>query len=154
MKTIVSGAIAGARLEPAPIRPEWIRGGAPQARCAELSRSCDGTAMTAVWDCTAGEFDWHFWGDETVHILEGEVIVDDGSGPRTLRPGDVALFPEGSTSRWVVPAYVKKLAFCRDPIPGAALTAIRGVRKLKAMLKRQPAGGGNALGGAPAASPA
>jgi uncharacterized cupin superfamily protein len=141
MGRIASASIDGATLEPAPIRPEWIRAGTPLARCAELSRSADGTALTAVWECTAGEFDWHFAGDETVHILDGEVIVDEGEGPRALRPGDVAFFPAGSTSRWRVPAYVKKLAFCRDPVPRPVLRAVGLVRRLKGLIGARKATG-------------
>lgn len=146
MSRIVCASIDSKRLEPAPIRPEWIRDGAPVARCAELSRSADGAALTAVWDCTAGEFDWYFAGDETVHILAGEVIIDDGAGPRPLRPGDVAFFPAGSTSRWRIPCYVKKLAFCRDPAPRLALLAIKIARRLKRLVGRGEA--------APALAPA
>lgn len=135
MGSFDNAAIDAARLQAAPIEPSWIVGGRPQARCAELTRSRDGTAATFVWDCTAGEFDWTFAADETVHILQGEVVVDDGSGPRTLRPGDVALFHAGSTCRWRVPAYVKKLAFLRDPIPRPAMLAIRSWRRLKALTR-------------------
>ena len=135
MGSFDNAAIDAARLQAAPIEPSWIVGGRPQARCAELTRSRDGTAATFVWDCTAGEFDWTFAADETVHILQGEVVVDDGSGPRTLRPGDVALFHAGSTCRWRVPAYVKKLAFLRDPIPRPAMLAIRSGRRLKALTR-------------------
>jgi uncharacterized cupin superfamily protein len=143
MGMVVSAQASDARLEPAPIRPEWVLEGAPLARSAVLSGSADGTAMTAVWDCTAGAFNWFFGGDETVHILEGEVIVDDGSGPQTLAAGDVAFFPAGTWARWEVPRYVRKLAFCRDPLPKAVLALVRTVRKLKAMLKRgAPAPGG------------
>lgn len=137
MTAISAATIDAVRLEPAPIRAEWIRAGAPDARCSVLSRAADGTALTAVWDCTAGEFDWHFAGDEWVHILEGEVVVDDGSGPRSLRPGDVALFPAGSVSRWRVPTYVKKLAFCRDPLPRPVLKFVQAVRRLKGRMVAQ-----------------
>lgn len=135
MGSIDNARLDTARLEPTPIPPSWIVGGSPQARCAELSRSRDGAAATFVWECTAGEFDWTFAGDETVHILDGEVIVDDGAGPRTLRAGDVALFHAGSTCRWQVPAYVRKLAFLRDPVPRPALLAIRLWRKLKTVTR-------------------
>jgi uncharacterized cupin superfamily protein len=135
MAGIAQAAIEAAQMEPAPITAAWIIAGEPQARCAELCRSRDGTAATFVWDCTAGEFDWTFAADETVHILQGEVVIDDGAGPRPLRPGDVALFHAGSTCRWRVPAYVKKLAFLRDPIPRPALAAIRGWRKLKRLAR-------------------
>jgi uncharacterized cupin superfamily protein len=136
MGMVVSAQAAEARLEPAPIRPEWVLEGDPQARSALLSGAADGMAMTAVWDCTAGAFNWFFGGDETVHILEGEVVVDDGSGPRTLRAGDVAFFPAGAWARWEVAAYVKKLAFCRDPLPRPVLALVRAVRKLKSMLRK------------------
>ncbi|HEV2530489.1 cupin domain-containing protein [Phenylobacterium sp.] len=135
MTDIAISAIDTARLEPAPIRPEWIVSGDPQARCAELSRSGDGLALSAVWDCTAGEFDWTFGGDETVHILQGEVVVQTAEGPRTLRPGDVALFAAGSTCRWRVPVYVKKLAFCREPTPRAAVLATQALRRLKRLVR-------------------
>lgn len=138
MGTISNATIEAARLEPAPIDPAWVRAGAPTARCAELTRSSDGTAATFVWDCTAGEFDWTFPGDETVHILQGEVVVDDGCGPRTLRPGDVALFAAGSTCRWRVPAYVKKLAFLREPIPRPARLVMRVSRRLKGFAASSP----------------
>lgn len=137
MAMTVSEGAGDVRLDPAPIRPEWVLDGDPQARCRELSRSADGTAITAVWDCTAGAFNWHFAGDETVHILEGQVVVDDGSGPKILSAGDVAFFPAGTWARWDVQGYVKKLAFCRDPLPRPLLAFITAVRKLKALLGRR-----------------
>lgn len=142
MPMTVNERAAETVLEPAPIRPEWVIEGAPQARCRELSRSADGAAITAVWDCTAGAFNWHFAGDETVHILDGEVTVDDGSGPKTLVAGDVAFFPAGTWARWEVGAYVRKLAFCRDPLPRPLLGFIAAVRKLKRLLGRRAAAPG------------
>jgi uncharacterized cupin superfamily protein len=134
-------SIGAVRLRSAPIEPSWIVAGAPRARCAELNRSRDGAAFTLVWDCTAGDFDWIYDQDETVHILEGEAIIDDGSDKRTIGPGDVFLFPAGTTFRWRVPVYVKKLAFLHVPIPAPAFLAVRGLRKLQA-LTRSLAGGG------------
>ncbi len=75
MKAIDKRSIDGVRIERSPIAPSWILAGAPQARCAELSRSRDGSAVTLLWDCTAGEFEWTYLDDETVHILEGEAII-------------------------------------------------------------------------------
>jgi uncharacterized cupin superfamily protein len=142
MAMTVNERAAETALEAAPIRPEWVVEGAPLARCRELSRSADGTAITAVWDCTAGAFNWHFAGDETVHILEGEVTVDDGWGPKTLTAGDVAFFPAGTWARWEVATYVKKLAFCRDPLPRPLLAFIGAVRKAKAMFGKSAAAPG------------
>ncbi|HEY8571426.1 cupin domain-containing protein [Phenylobacterium sp.] len=140
---IVHARLEDARLEPAPIRPEWVMEGQPLARSAELSRSPDGTALTALWDCTAGTFNWFFAGDETVHILEGEVLVSGDDGVRTLKAGDVALFPAGTWSTWRVPQYVKKVAFCRDPLPKPVLKFVGAVRAVKRRLK----GGAAAPGG-------
>lgn len=136
--TTTCRSVEAARLELAPIEPSWILRGAPRARCAVLSRSRDRSASTVVWDCTAGEFNWTYTDDETVHILEGEAIIDDGSGPRTMRPGDVVLFHAGSTWRWRVPTYVKKVAFLRLPIPRSTILGIRAVRKLKGALSGKP----------------
>src|SRR5207244_5120854 len=115
-----------------PINPAWIIEGAPVARNAILSRSADGTACTIAWDCTAGRFDWYYDFDETIHIQEGAVIVDDGHGPaRRLGPGDVAFFPAGSHAIWHVEHYVRKVAFCRKILPaplGALIGTLRAVK--------------------------
>lgn len=101
-------------LVPAPIRPGWILDGQPRARAKALASSRDGLSRSALWDCTAGRFEWHFGADETVHILQGEVIVTCPTGTTTtLRTGDVAYFPAGISSVWHVPVYVKKLAILR-----------------------------------------
>ncbi|MBL8573961.1 MAG: DUF861 domain-containing protein [Hyphomicrobiaceae bacterium] len=136
-------ASAAEGLVAAPIRPEWIRAGAPVARASELSRSRDGTATTHGWDCTAGEFDWFFGGDETVYIIEGEVFVADpaSGGERRLGPGDVALFRAGTWSRWRVPVYVRKLAFCRHPLPAPLGLALRAWRKLWSLARGGANGG-------------
>ena len=125
-------AAAAEGMTSAPIRPEWIRAGAPVARASELSRSRDGTATTHGWDCTAGAFDWFFGGDETVFVIEGEVFVTDPAtgGERRLGPGDTALFRAGTWSRWRVPVYVRKLAFCRHPLPRPLGLALRVWRRL------------------------
>lgn len=138
---IVSAAIDSVALQPAPITPAWVVDGHPVARAAELSRSTDGTAVSLVWDCTAGTFDWHFGIDETVHILEGEVEVSaEGAAPRVLRAGDVALFRSGTTARWHVPRYVRKLAFCRHALPQPVGFALRAFNKLKSLVRGTPAG--------------
>jgi uncharacterized cupin superfamily protein len=115
-----------------PINPAWIIEGQPVARNAILSRSADGTACTIAWDCTEGRFDWYYDFDETVHIQEGTVIIDDGHGPaRRLGPGDVAFFPAGSHAIWHVEKYIRKVAFCRKILPaplGALINALRAVK--------------------------
>ncbi len=109
-----------------PINPEWIISGEPQARTAEHSRSHDDAALTAMWDCTAGEFRWYFGWDETVMVVEGEVhiVAEDGT-ERTLRAGDVAFFAAGTWARWTVDDYVRKVAFLRKPFPRSVAMAYR-----------------------------
>ncbi|MCB1544296.1 MAG: DUF861 domain-containing protein [Methylobacteriaceae bacterium] len=122
-------------LNDAPIPKDWIVSGEPRARMAELSRSRDGAAVSVVWDCTAGEFDWRFGVDEWVHILEGAVEVRDEQGQWSeLAPGSVALFRAGVVSRWRVRTYVRKLAICRVAMPVPMGFALRAFVKLRGML--------------------
>jgi uncharacterized cupin superfamily protein len=104
--------------KPAPINPEWVIAGDPQARSGDLIASPDGFGSTNFWDCTAGKFNWHYGWDETVLILGGEVRVTDSNGATSvLRAGDVAHFPAGSSFTWEVERYVRKIAFHRKPAP-------------------------------------
>lgn len=134
---IVATPVEAVALKPAPINPDWILEGAPVARAGEIVRSTDGTTTSAVWHCTAGTFTWYFGVDETVHILDGEVEVSaPGFGPRRLGPGDVALFRAGTTARWHVPHYVRKIAFCRHPLPWPMGLAVRALGKVKSLMGR------------------
>jgi len=136
------------RLEPAPIRPEWVLAGQPQARATELARSPDGTSTAAHWDCTAGTFRWFFWVEETIHILEGDVVVENDKGVRChLRAGDVAVMPANAWMVWRVDHYVRKLAICRYPVPRPLGRLVRTVQNLRTWLglRRSPP--------APAAAP-
>ena len=104
---------------PSPIRSEWILEGNPIARLELLSSSADGTASTYYWDCTAGRFNWYYTFDETLHILEGSVTLKEPSGrTRHVAAGDVVFFPAGTRAEWTVDKYIRKLAFCRSPLPG------------------------------------
>jgi uncharacterized cupin superfamily protein len=109
-----------------PINPDWVVSGDPQARTGEHSRGHDDASLTAIWDCTAGEFRWFFGWDETVMILEGEVHItaDDGT-ERTLGAGDVAFFAGGTWASWRVDNYVRKVAFLRKPFPAPVAIAYR-----------------------------
>lgn len=117
-KSFVAHASDHLPMKPTPINPDWIVSGNPQARTAEHSRGHDEASLTAIWDCTAGEFRWRFGWDETVMILEGEVHVTTEEGiERTLRAGDVAFFAGGTWANWRVDNYVRKVAFLRKPFP-------------------------------------
>jgi uncharacterized cupin superfamily protein len=141
-------------LNAAPINPAWILHGEPQARNRLLSGSPDGTACTLVWDCTAGRFNWFYDIDETVFVIEGAVIVrDHKGGVRRLEAGDTAFFPAGSHAEWTVETYVRKLAFCRFPLPRQVLVAKHVVRALRRLFGRgqdaRKGGAGPAMFGNP-----
>ncbi len=138
-------------LTSAPIRREWVEEGNPVARNAELSRSHDGTACTLIWDCTPGRFTWHYDIDETIHVLEGSIVLDDGvAAPRRLGPGDIVFFPAGAVVRWTVETHVRKLAFFRRQLPKPIALVTRAARGAKDLLRGRK---GN-VGFMPAAEPA
>jgi uncharacterized cupin superfamily protein len=122
-------------LKPAPIEPSWIIEGNPTASNATLSRSMDGMASTIVWQCTEGKFNWHYDIDETIHILEGSVVIEsDGMKPTRFGPGDVIFFKNGASARWHVEGHVRKLAFCRRTQPRLVGLALRVAAKLHGLL--------------------
>ncbi len=135
---------SSARFTPNPIHAAWILDGRPVARIELLSSSADGTASTYFWDCTAGRFNWFYSFDETFHILEGEVTLKYPSGvSRRVRTGDTVFFPAGSTAEWTVDHYVRKLAFCRTPVPRILTLARHVVRRLRRVVRGgSPEGGG------------
>lgn len=112
-------------LSAAPIRPEWIIEGQPVARNRVIAKSQDGTAITLLWDCSAGVFNWIYDTDETLHILEGEATLTDGAGTRTIRAGDVVFFPAGSAATWRVERYIRKVAVFRYALPTPLGLAVR-----------------------------
>lgn len=128
----------------APINPNWVLVGSPQARSALLSRSPDAEAVTMAWDCSAGVFRWRFECDETVHIVEGSVTVNWNGERFTLGVGDCAYFPAGSVATWTVHSYVRKIAFIRTPPPTLVSLGLRAFRKVRRMLladRQRPAHG-------------
>lgn len=135
---------SSARFSPNPIHAAWILDGNPVARVELLSSSADGTASTYFWDCTAGRFNWFYNFDETFHVLEGEVTLKYPSGvSRRVRTGDTVFFPAGSTAEWTVDNYVRKLAFCRTPVPRVLTLARDVVRRLRRVVRGgSPEGGG------------
>src|ERR1700740_199313 len=101
MRSIILEAAALAALDPAPISPDWILAGTPQARSKLLAKSHDRTSCIMVWECTAGRFNWHYSEDETVVVISGEVFIANGEGEeRRLGPGDMGFLPAGSSCRF------------------------------------------------------
>jgi uncharacterized cupin superfamily protein len=132
---VIKLAAGSVSLNPSPIYSNWILEGSPIARHKVLSSSADGTASTLIWDCTAGRFNWFYDVDETIFVLEGGVVLRDVAGTaRRLSAGDSVFFPAGARAEWTVETYIRKLAFCRAPLPGPVVFAKRGVRFLKRMI--------------------
>jgi uncharacterized protein len=124
--SILVTATNAVELENAPISPDWILAGTPEARSTMLARTQDGTSYIMAWECTAGEFVWHYPEDETVVVISGEAFVTDGAGhERRLAEGHVAFFPGGSSSRWRVTQPIKKVAILRKDLPRALGFGVR-----------------------------
>jgi uncharacterized cupin superfamily protein len=145
VESVIRMRAAEVILNPSPIYPDWVLEGKPLARNQVLSRSEDGTSTTFLWDCTAGRFNWHYDVDETLYIIEGGVVVKDDAGTRILSVGDTIFFPAGAHAEWHVENYVRKIAFCRKPLPRMLVLAKRGFGRVKRIMGR---------GGSVEASPA
>ena len=116
-KSIVIDTPSTTDVHPCPISGDWVLEGAPETRAKELARSQDLTSHVMVWDCTAGRFNWRYNKDETLVVLTGEAFITDASGERRIGPGDVVFFPAGSSAKWHVPKYIKKVAILRHTMP-------------------------------------
>lgn len=69
----------------------------------------DGVLYAGMFTVAPSTFRYAFAGDETVHVLEGDVEISLDGGPSVrLRPGDIASFPKGARSTWTVVAALKK----------------------------------------------
>jgi uncharacterized protein len=135
IESIIRLGVAQVNLNPSPIHPGWILEGNPIARNKVLSTSADGTASTLVWDCTAGRFNWFYDIDETIYVIEGGVVVKDHGGvARRLSAGDTIFFPAGARAEWHVEDYIRKIAFCRAPLPRPLVFAKRCIRFLKRLM--------------------
>jgi uncharacterized protein len=125
--SIVIEAAGSADLEPAPISPDWILAGTPEARSKLLAKSHDRTSSIIVWECTAGRFNWHYSEDETIIVLSGEVFITTEKGEeRRLGQGDMGFFPAGTSCTWRVTDRIKKVAVLRKDLPGLLGVSVRG----------------------------
>ncbi len=133
-------------LAPSPIDPSWIIEGNPVAQSCVLSRSADGLASTIVWECSEGKFNWYYDFDETILILEGSIVLENGTmSPTRYGPGDVVFFRDGAHARWHVEGRVRKLAFCRTTQPYLLSFAVRAFNKIKRVMFLSEKRGGASL---------
>jgi uncharacterized cupin superfamily protein len=135
-------------LLPAPIRPDWILEGHPEAKSRTIGQTHDGTTHLIVWSVTAGRFNWFYDFDETVTILDGDVYLTDGANARPgnpaerhLGPGDVVFFHNGSTATWRVPDHVRKIATVRYPLPTLVAGFYNFARTVKSFVTPAAASG-------------
>ena len=70
-------------------------------------------------------------------VLEGGVTIKEPSGTiHRLGAGDTIYFPAGTHAEWIVDHYIRKVAFCRTPLPGPVDFAKRVLRRLKRLVGR------------------
>jgi uncharacterized cupin superfamily protein len=143
----------GSRLayRPAPIRPEWIRGGNPVAENQVVAVSGDRSVMSIFWRCSAGSFEWIYDDEETIYVIDGGMRLTYPNGEvREVGKGDVVYFPAGTRAHWEIASHVEKVAVFRRPTPKLFDLPIRIVNKLSCLLSRGAAGGVRAPVGEPA----
>jgi uncharacterized protein len=105
-------------LDPWPISADSIRDGQPQASGMVIARSDDRRAVTGVWECTPGSFDWHYIWDETASVVAGRVTISEkGGASQTFKAGDVVHCPLGLQTTWTVHETVRKVYTLISPIP-------------------------------------
>jgi uncharacterized cupin superfamily protein len=126
-RSIVIETAASADLEPAPISPDWILAGRPEARSRLVTKSGDRTSSIMVWECTPGRFNWHYSEDETVVVISGEVFITTEKGEeRRLGQGDIGFFPAGCSCTWRVTDRIRKVAVLRKDLPPLLGIGVRG----------------------------
>jgi uncharacterized cupin superfamily protein len=118
MKPTLIASSTAQDLNPAPIVPDWIESGKPEAFTREIIKSKDGTTQFLIWHCSAGSFNWHYGCDEALVVIAGETFITlADEDERRLGPGDMAYFPAGTSARWRIPRYVRKVAVLRPSLP-------------------------------------
>jgi uncharacterized cupin superfamily protein len=137
-QSVLITSLAEVELEPAPIRPAWIKSGNPEARGALLATSKDKMAFKVVWECSPGVFDWHYDEDETVYVISGEVFITENGGPeRRFGAGDMVYFSGGSIATWRITEHVRKFAIVRKTLPWPTRPVVRAVKKVARLLTGQ-----------------
>lgn len=133
-------AAGAGQFKPAPIRPEWILSGAPDAHNQVLVVSEDRALMTIFWRCAAGSFRWHYDEEETIYVLDGGMILTFPDGEvRKVGKGDVVYFAAGTSAVWEVESHVHKVAVFRRPAPKLLGAVVSLHHRAAAFLARLPA---------------
>jgi uncharacterized protein len=105
------------RLQPEPIKSDWILSGTPKATAKMVYRSRDWLQSIVIWECTPGRFNWHYNKDEVLFIVSGRAVLTNERGEkRGFGPGDTVFFPAGVTCTWLVEDCLRKVAVLREPV--------------------------------------
>ena len=128
----LDGGFDKVTLKDAPIEKSWIVAGKPKARNAILSQTADRAATTILWECTEGQFNWHYDFDESIYFLEGQITIQrPGEAARSYGAGDWIQFSVGDKALWTVTERVRKVAYCSFPPPQPVALALRAYRGLR-----------------------
>lgn len=110
-----ASTVARSRVDVAVAEPydgfDAVLAGQPNARVAWLRTGSngDGVLYTGVFVLEPSVVRYTFAGDESFHVLEGDLdIAVDGGEVLTLGPGDLASFPKGARSTWTVRTTLRK----------------------------------------------
>jgi uncharacterized cupin superfamily protein len=69
----------------------------------------EGQLYAGLWTCQPRTIPYVFPGDETFHVLEGEVHIEvEGGESVALEPGDIASFSKGQVATWTISKPFKK----------------------------------------------
>lgn len=84
-----------------------------QESMTTLTSDDRGRPLSAIWECTPGEFASRRVGlNELCLFLAGSLEVEDSDGSvRVLSPGDVLILQDGWSGTWRILETVRKVAF-------------------------------------------
>jgi hypothetical protein len=106
--TRVSG-VSPSEWEPFPFAE--VHEGDPDGRVHWLRQESggDGILLTGIFTAQPCKVPYEFIGDESFHLMEGEITVAvEGGDTVDLGPGDIASFPKGARSAWHIKSPMKK----------------------------------------------
>ena len=68
--------------------PSWVRSGSPNFHNVELVRSSDGNTISGLWSCEGpSTFEWTYYMDETIYLLEGLIEIEYPHQRPAVLPG-------------------------------------------------------------------
>ena len=69
-------------------------------------------SFSGLWRCEPMTFEYEFPGDEIIHVLQGDLLIELNDGNTvSLQTGDIASFNKGIKTTWTIQRSFKKF-FC------------------------------------------